>query len=381
MADGKFLGLSTDQWRAIQGAGEGFAGRGAQWQAATARERDSNTRAQLLQSQQQDEQRKNAMQNMAARIQYAGDLYARGQHQRAAEIETPAVAALAELGAIPLPQGGTPDRLVGFLGSMSPEERAAENGSLQKNLQGLKLLSPPPRGQQGYQVGETGRVVKLEDDSFARSIPVFDRQSGKMVEQLLPLGGDPVNDMGLTPEAMVQFSGDKAGAAANAKGTAGRAQETIDIGIRAAREMPRLRSTKELLEELNTGGFAGAALKIKNFFGIEGADEAELTNNLAKSVLSQLRDTFGAQFTEREGAKLQAIEAGIGKSTEGNKRIIDNLIQLAEIKTSVAMQAAERTGDPFAIQEMRTYMNAELGPESPQAPAAPSGGIKFLGFE
>ena len=44
-----------------------------------------------------------------------------------------------------------------------------------------------------------------------------------------------------------------------------------------------------------------------------------------KSVLKQLKPTFGAAFTVNEMLELKRMEAGLGKSVAGNRRILKNL--------------------------------------------------------
>jgi hypothetical protein len=43
-----------------------------------------------------------------------------------------------------------------------------------------------------------------------------------------------------------------------------------------------------------------ASLAAKKFFGVESADEGELSYLLGKAVLTKLRATFGAAFTVGE---------------------------------------------------------------------------------
>jgi hypothetical protein len=152
----------------------------------------------------------------------------------------------------------------------------------------------------------------------------------------------------------------KAGGQATGSGIGERQNDTIARGVEAARSMPILKRSLNLLSEVETGGVDGAIMRFKNATGIESANEAELTANLARNVLSQLRDTFGAQFTEREGKRLERIEAGIGKSTQGNKRILTQLVRMNQMKIAAAMKAAEQAGDAGAIEELERWTNFSL---------------------
>lgn len=154
----------------------------------------------------------------------------------------------------------------------------------------------------------------------------------------------------------------------------------INEGLSAADSMPVINRAIELLDSVQTGGIDAAKLAATNFLGVTGADEAELSNNLGKAVLSQLRSTFGAQFTEREGARLETLEAGFGKSTQGNKRILGQVKQLVERAARRGLDAAERSGDTFAANEIRASLGMSLKPGAkppqaqPQQAPANSGG-------
>ncbi len=155
----------------------------------------------------------------------------------------------------------------------------------------------------------------------------------------------------------------------------------INEGLSAADSMPVINRAIELLDSVETGGIDAAKLAASNFFGVTGADEAELSNNLGKAVLSQLRATFGAQFTEREGARLQSLEAGFGKSTAGNKRILGQVKALIERSARRGMKAAEDNGDTFSAEEIKKSLSMSLTPQpaagQPTKTATGPGGQKL----
>lgn len=159
-----------------------------------------------------------------------------------------------------------------------------------------------------------------------------------------------------------------------AKTQAERSAVFIDEGLRAADSLPVINRALELLDSVKTGGIDAAKLAATNFFGITGADEAELSNNLGKAVLSQLRATFGAQFTEREGARLDQIEANFGKSTAGNRRLLQQTKQIVERAARRGINAAEETGDMFSADEIRRSMSMDLRPASPAQATTPQAG-------
>lgn len=184
-----------------------------------------------------------------------------------------------------------------------------------------------------------------------------------------------------TEQAEREAARGKAGATATGKSEAERFSGFVDDGLRAADSLPVINRALELLDSVKTGGLNAAKLAATNLLGVTGADEAELSNNLGKAVLSQLRATFGAQFTEREGARLDALEANFGKSTEGNKRILQQVKQLVERAARRGLDAAERTGDEFAANEIRRAMEMRLSPQeqSGPKPGTVENGYRFKG--
>jgi hypothetical protein len=166
-------------------------------------------------------------------------------------------------------------------------------------------------------------------------------------------------------------AGEIAGGETGGKAQATRVQAQIDTGLDAADALATVKRGRQLLETIETGGLDRAALAITQAFGVTGADEAELSANLGKAVLSQLRATFGAQFTEKEGERLASIEAGFGKSTEGNKRLLQQAEAILDRAARRGLKAAEDSGDTFTAEEIRKSMNFSLDPAAPKAPQIP----------
>lgn len=147
------------------------------------------------------------------------------------------------------------------------------------------------------------------------------------------------------------------------KGKAARQQVHINKGIIAADNMVSLKRVQLLLLTEKTGGFHAMSLKAKQLFGIESANEAELSNKLGKAVLAQLKTIFGTAFSEGEGRLLQDMEAGYGKSTEGNKRLIERSIIATEKRAMRGIKAAESAGDLEAADIIRKGLIFTLEPE------------------
>jgi hypothetical protein len=158
------------------------------------------------------------------------------------------------------------------------------------------------------------------------------------------------------------------------KGTAERMNERITKGVAASLAIPVLNRSLELLNTLKTGGYNKVRYKIQSVFGVEGANEAELSNALGKSVLSQLKSIFGAAFSEAEASKLESMEAGIGKSTDGNISIIKNALKLAESHYQRGLSDAFEVGDRSTHTSMQDnysliYEGGGFGPANLEAGA------------
>lgn len=223
-----------------------------------------------------------------------------------------------------------------------------------------------------YQKGSM-QVLKDENDDLFFATMSFDpatNQGGLIVvdpsgREAKPYGKvSLVDTLGLTADQRVTQKGSEAEAAASGtatgSATAGRVQDVIQRGVEAARAMPMMRRTKDLLEEVKTGGWEKPGLWIKQTLGIESADEGELSRALGVAVLSQLKETFGAQFTAEEGKRLEKLEAGLQKSAKANMRIINQLIKLNEKKVDQALKAARASNDDFTVSEIESYMEFRI---------------------
>ena len=149
------------------------------------------------------------------------------------------------------------------------------------------------------------------------------------------------------------------------KGSAARAQGFIDSGIEAADSLGNIARMTELLDSVETGGYDAAALRAKQIFGLESADEAELSAGLGKSILAQLKPIFGAAFTAQEGERLERIEAGFGKSTAGNRRLLGEVRKITERAARRGLKAAKSQGDSFTVSEIEGILEGLKGDKAP----------------
>lgn len=165
------------------------------------------------------------------------------------------------------------------------------------------------------------------------------------------------------------------------KGVEARRQGVIDLGLNAVRAIPTLRRVIKLLDVVDTGGIDAAILTAKQKFGLESANEGELMAGLGKAILAQLRPIFGAQFTEREGTRLERIEASKGKNSKTNRRLINNLIQTIERDAQSSIDAAVKAKDFDTAKEIQELLDFDILTEEEQVQAPGPAQAEFLGIE
>lgn len=221
------------------------------------------------------------------------------------------------------------------------------------------LKSPQAAGVQSSEILEDGTTIQVLKDG---STKVTDAEGND-------LKGEARREA-IAEARRIGIENQRERALGRREGTteADRRSSLIDRGVLAAESTSNLRRSLDLLNKIETGGVNAISLAVKNRLGIEGADEGELTNSLAKAVLSQLRETFGAQFTAREGDELKRIEAGIGKSTEANRRVISNSLKFAETLAQRGLRAAKRAGDDDTAQDIQDLLDFRLTPEEEETP-------------
>lgn len=126
--------------------------------------------------------------------------------------------------------------------------------------------------------------------------------------------------------------------------------EAIGKGLRQAGALGGITRSIELLDKVQTGGYASAKKFATDFLGTTPADEAEFAYLTGKTVLGQLKDTFGAQFTNEEAKRLERLEAGLGRSVEANKAILSRVKEMSIAAALRGYDAAMRQGDEWTAQ-------------------------------
>jgi hypothetical protein len=264
-------------------------------------------------------------------------------------------------------RGGDPAETL-LLKDLDPNQRkAALQGLEAAALTALQREQATGRGAGGTE--KAFQPVLLTNPTTGEKIlvnPVFDPVTGtsRLEKADIPKGFEiPKETAREKREAEIETIGAKKGAEVTGKAVATRRQKAIDSGFESSDQLPSLKRALSLLDTVKTGGISAVALKAKQAFGVEGADEAELSNALSEAVLKQLKPTFGAAFTVEEGKRLENISAGLGKSPAGNKRIIGQLIKAIEKKAKEGIKAAVASEDFEAAQRIKDNMIFTLEPE------------------
>lgn len=185
------------------------------------------------------------------------------------------------------------------------------------------------------------------------------------------IGQERADAIRTAQEFGVDIQAQRAGGRTEATKREQRASELITRGIAAAESTATVRRALTLLDRVKTGGPAAVSLALKQRLGIEGADEGELSNSLGKAVLSQLRETFGAAFTENEGLRLDRIEARFGKSVAANRRLLEQALRMAERTAKRARKTALERDDAGTVQDIDDLLTFTLDLEEPAAQVAP----------
>ena len=191
----------------------------------------------------------------------------------------------------------------------------------------LAALSPEKRIEVSKGTDIATYAPQIDPITGEIFFPGFDKKSQKAVRIDVPGAKGQTAEQEMQQEVdLTQRKSDikvsEAGEKEQQKLRAKRGNEDINAGFAASQAVPNLKRSIDLLKEIETGGIDAIRLKAKQFLGIESGNEAELVNAMSKQVIAQLRPVFGSQFTKAEGDWLKAIEAGSGKSTAGNIRLL-----------------------------------------------------------
>lgn len=312
-----------------------------------------------------------------AALNYAGNVNAQGQPMRGSQAARLAGAASglpAAIGAraADAQKQNQAIRMAAMQGAQSEIQTAMGARQAQRDAQDALALEVIKGGGTAGS-SRTSPISRAYDNGTV--LTVLSTPTGPMTRVFDPngeevFGADRTGVLRSAREEQVDFAQSKAGATAEGAAVVERNQNAIDIGFDAAMALPTLKRAVTLLDSVKTGGYSAMALKVKQIFGLESADEGELSGLLGKGVLSQLRTTFGAAFTEKEGSRLAGIEARIGTNAQTNRRLLGNAMQIMEFAIDRAISVAddETKGQLQSLRSL-TLEDTETTPINVQAPA------------
>jgi hypothetical protein len=184
-------------------------------------------------------------------------------------------------------------------------------------------------------------------------------------------------------ESGIVYESDLATGVARAKGAAETARELIGRAVPAAESTAVLKRSLDLLDRVDTGTFADFKLAVTDFFDVTGADAGELSQNLSRAVLSQLRVTFGAAFTEDEGRRLENISARFSQNNEVNRSLLRQALVIAENTARRGIQRAREEGDEATAQDIEDLLEFDLSAamSSVEQPAGQPTGPRVIRFD
>jgi hypothetical protein len=256
---------------------------------------------------------------------------------------------------------------------MGGESKEAQGAGLTALMQAMK----PQTGSTPAAIQEYEYMQKLSPEDQKAFMAVKRAPGAKVVNlgdkvRVLSGDGEILGEYAInpSPDKNPSLIAQGAQAKAAAQGKVDRWNSQMDEGLAAADGIPVITRSLGLLRQgVETGGWDNIKLSASNFFGVTGADEAELSANLGRAVLSQLRSTFGAAFTEREGDRLARIEAGFGKSTEANIRLLEELDTMARREAKRGIRAAKQAGDEDTAREIQEMLDYKMEPPAGKSPA------------
>lgn len=290
-------------------------------------------------------------------------------------------------------RGEDPRDLIDMSNMTEPQMRVKMDKMIFSAAAGNKAAANFIKEQQKANFASEGKGIPLstksasflveEDGQKIVVTPILDQRTGELVLDRQPLSGELISRLGETPaeqmgraikesrgkaeakfDEEVKSAGEIAGATLRGAGQEKRQQAFINDGLASAQGIPLLNRSIELLDSIETGGIDAAKLRILQFFGVEGADELELSTNLGIEAVGQYRKALGAQFTETEAAKLDRILANFGKSTAGNRRLLTQAKTIALRIAQRGIKAAAEAEDFSTAQEIKDLLEFKLTPNA-----------------
>lgn len=267
--------------------------------------------------------------------------------------------------------GGTPDDVANWMSSQAVLLQQAGSPVAQQFVDAAQAIKNPETQEETLKnlLISNEAFSSAGDKKFSAATKVLENGSSiqtdtkgnvivKNPEGKIVRGAEAAKVTKAAREEGIRVQTERAGGRTGASEAEKRASSLIERGEAAAESTATIRRALTLMDVVKTGGINAVSLAVKQKLGIEGANEGELSNSLGKSVLSQLRETFGAAFTENEGQRLERIEAGFGKSPATNRRLLGQALKLAERTARRAIKAAKsrKQNDVAAdIEDLLTF--------------------------
>lgn len=185
--------------------------------------------------------------------------------------------------------------------------------------------------------GSTFTVRDEKGNNFTM-IPTLNNKTGELENSYSPIGDAPSKPIGktvVTGGEFAQTAGEAQRQKIETKGLETREADFQKLKVAATDSIPTLNASKNnldrataLLDSVSTGGpvnLAGTGLE--NFFGVKGADKAELEIILGQEMFKSLKPLFGGVISEGERQAIVDIYANLKKGNIANKGVLKRLKQ------------------------------------------------------
>ena len=213
--------------------------------------------------------------------------------------------------------------------------------------------------------GSTFTVRDEKDNNFTM-IPTLNNKTGELENSYSPIGDAPSNPIGktvVTGGEFAQTAGEVQRQKIATEGLERQEAKFQELKVAATDSIPTLNASRDnldrataLLDSVSTGGpvnLAGTGLE--NFFGVKGADKAELEIILGQEMFKSLKPLFGGVISEGERQAIVDIYANLKKGNIANKGILKRLKQELNdgiVKASLYQKADNYEDFNLAVKQM-----------------------------
>jgi len=178
---------------------------------------------------------------------------------------------------------------------------------------------------------------------------------------------DPVEvrkEMAKAIQAGIDETSAKAGGRTRSKNEENLLKDEYETAMLQASSLPSLRHTRQMMEGMKTGGVSGLAIKMRQKYGGQSADEGLVSYNMLMDAVKQIRPAFGGNPSANESEVMIRAAANTGASMESNMALYDELIAAAENRMNMMRDIAEARGDTTVAAMFAGYDDMSLDPET-----------------